>query len=168
MGVQSSEIFTQRVNEMMNQRHLSKKDMAEKLNVDYSTFWRKLNGQRNVDINLLMQIAEILETTVSYLMGETDNPERVDEARSVKEKSYKPISYSYWGSVVDETHEVAESDDKEAISYVFQILKYALSLLPMVTDIQISAMPNVRKSYVTNMPVMVGEHNENKLTVAPA
>ena len=80
MGVQSSEIFTQRVNQMMKRCFLTKKDMAERLNVDYSTFWRKLNGKRNVDIVLLRQIAEILGTSAAYLMGDTDNPAQVDTA----------------------------------------------------------------------------------------
>ena len=74
MGVQSPDIFTERVNKLMKRLSLSKKDMANRLNVDYSTFWRKLNGKRNVDIPVLIQIAGILGTSVSYLVGETNNP----------------------------------------------------------------------------------------------
>lgn len=74
MGTQSPDIFTERVSRLMKRNSLSKKDMASRLNVDYSTFWRKLNGKRNVDIPVLIQIAGILGTSVSYLVGETDNP----------------------------------------------------------------------------------------------
>ena len=168
MKTQSADIFAQRVIEMMNQRHFTKAEMAKRLNVDYSTFWRKLNGQRSIDIPLLRQIANVLGTTVSYLMGETDNSERNVNVQEREVKEVKPISYSYWGGVVDETHEVAESEDKEAISYVFQILNYALSLLPVAVDMQGSVVPKTMKPYVANMPVMLGKHNENKLTVATA
>ena len=74
MGMQSPDIFTERVSNLMKKLSLSKKDMANRLNVDYSTFWRKLNGKRNVDIPVLIQIAGILGTSVSYLVGETNNP----------------------------------------------------------------------------------------------
>lgn len=74
MVTQSPDIFTERVNKLMKRNALSKKEMASRLNVDYSTFWRKLNGKRNVDIPVLIQIAGILGTSVSYLVGETDNP----------------------------------------------------------------------------------------------
>ena len=76
------DIFTERVSLLMKRNFLSKKDMAMRLHVDYSTFWRKLNGRRNVDISALIQIAEILGTTVSYLIGETDNPEKFVAAKT--------------------------------------------------------------------------------------
>ena len=72
--MQSPDIFTERVSHLMKRNSLSKKDMASRLNVDYSTFWRKLKGKRNVDMSVLIQIARILGTSVSYLVGETDNP----------------------------------------------------------------------------------------------
>ena len=70
-------LFTERVSDLMKRRFLTKKDMAERLNVDYSTFWRKLNGKRNVDMALLKQIADILGTSVAYLIGETDKTEAI-------------------------------------------------------------------------------------------
>ena len=79
--MQAIDIFTERVSKLMKLNSLSKKDMATRLNVDYSTFWRKLNGKRNVDISVLMQIAEILGTSVAYLIGETDKPERMGNKR---------------------------------------------------------------------------------------
>ena len=82
MTTLSPDIFTERVSLLMKRNFLSKKDMATRLHVDYSTFWRKLNGRRNVDISALIQIAEILGTTVSYLIGETDNPEKFVTAKT--------------------------------------------------------------------------------------
>lgn len=64
----------QRTNKLMEERYLSKKDMAERLGMEYLTFWRKLKGKRGIDVALLIQIAQVLGTSVAYLLGETDNP----------------------------------------------------------------------------------------------
>ena len=71
---QIPEILMQRTNKLMSERFLSKKEMAERLNMEYLTFWRKLNGKRGIDVVFLMNVAYVLGTTVAYLLGETDNP----------------------------------------------------------------------------------------------
>ena len=68
------EILMQRTNKLMAERFLSKKEMAERLNMEYLTFWRKLKGKRGIDVVFLMNVAYVLGTTVAYLLGETDNP----------------------------------------------------------------------------------------------
>ena len=78
METQVPEILMDRTNKLMTERYLSKKDMAERLGMEYLTFWRKLKGKRGIDVVLLMKIAKVLGTTVSYLLGETDNPLLVD------------------------------------------------------------------------------------------
>lgn len=102
MEMQSTDIFTERVNKLMKTLSLSKKDMASRLNVDYSTFWRKLNGKRNVDISVLMQIAGILGTSVAYLIGETSNP-------------IPPTKSSDDTSIVNEDLSTTEKTSKETI-----------------------------------------------------
>ena len=126
MGVQSSEIFTQRVSELMKKNFLTKKDMANRLNVDYSTFWRKLNGKRNVDMALLKQIAEILGTSTAYLIGETDNPITIPQQEPHAEYI---ANYAYWGGIVDNSRDMAENGDRDAIAYAFQMLKQSIKLL---------------------------------------
>ena len=165
MRVQSSNIFTQRVSELMKQNFLTKKDMAKRLNVDYSTFWRKLNGQRNVDMVLLKRIAEILGTSTAYLMGETDNS--VPMPQSVEEEDYK-INYAYWGGVLDNSQDLAKNGDKDTIVYVSQMLRRALSLLSSKIEVKTPLTPIGDKQSIANMPVIVGDHNESHLTVNPA
>ena len=165
MRVQSSNIFTQRVSELMKQNFLTKKDMAERLNVDYSTFWRKLNGQRNVDMVLLKRIAEILGTSTGYLIGETNNP--VPIYQSMEKGEYK-INYAYWGEVLDNSQDLAKNGDKDTIAYVSQMLRRALSLLTPKTDIKSPLNSTGEKRTIANMPVIVGDNNESNLTVNPA
>ena len=74
METQETEILYQRVEKLMTERFISIKDMAERLNMEYVTLWRKLNGKRSIDVSLLKRIAEILGTSAAYLLGETDDP----------------------------------------------------------------------------------------------
>ena len=67
-------ILIRRTNQLMDKMYLTKKEMAERLGMEYLTFWRKLNGKRGIDVPLLMKIAKVLGTSASYLLGETDNP----------------------------------------------------------------------------------------------
>ena len=82
MENQVTNILVQRTNKLMAERYLTKKDMAERLNMEYLTFWRKLNGKRGIDVILLMKIAEVLGTSASYLLGETDNPSLLADSTS--------------------------------------------------------------------------------------
>ena len=66
-------ILIKRTNQLMNKMYLTKREMAERLGMEYLTFWRKLNGKRGIDVTLLMKIAKVLGTSASYLLGETDN-----------------------------------------------------------------------------------------------
>ena len=45
MENQVPEILMDRTNKLMTERYLSKKDMAERLGMEYLTFWRKLKGK---------------------------------------------------------------------------------------------------------------------------
>lgn len=74
MEGQVPEVLMGRTNRLMAERAITKKEMADRLDMEYLTFWRKLKGKRGIDVVLLMKIANVLGTSVSYLVGETDNP----------------------------------------------------------------------------------------------
>ena len=166
MGVQSTDVFKQRVSQLMKLCSLSKKDMAQRLNLDYSTFWRKLNGQRNVDMELLKRIAEILGTSTAYLIGETDNPNpnTLLSAENVLDAEQETISFAYWGTVADNARNIAKSGDKDAIVYVSQMLKRALAFLNTTYKPTTSAIDKA----AINMPLIVGDNNESNLTLGTA
>ncbi|MBR1437884.1 MAG: helix-turn-helix transcriptional regulator [Synergistaceae bacterium] len=67
----------------MTERYINKKEMAERLGMEYLTFWRKLKGKRGIDVVLLMDIAHVLGTSAAYLLGETDNPSSIVGEKSV-------------------------------------------------------------------------------------
>lgn len=169
MGAQTPDIFMQRVSEMMKRRFISKKDMAERLNVDYSTFWRKLNGKRNVDVSLLMRIAEILGTSAGYLLGETDNPLSIvpyekDVSEDILQKNRGNIEtgernfdgFAYWGSVLDKAKKVAEHGNIQEMSLIEQLLKSAV-------DVIVSAKEQEKLvgDFSSDRPVYYGSHHNN-------
>ena len=135
-----------RIEERMKKCYLNKSEMAKRLDMDYSTFWRKMNGEYSVDAVLLKKIAEVLGTSVAYLMGETDNPvlgvsEEPEQLQLQKAEKPQDISYinsekteddlglSYWGSVVDNARRVAKFGNYENMFDVSEMLKRAQASL---------------------------------------
>ena len=146
MEDKKTEIFIERMNDLMRKMNISKKEMANQLGMEYLTFWRKLNGKRSVDVTLLGKVAEILGTSVAYLMGETDNPvlgvsEEPEQLQLQKAEKPQDISYinsekteddlglSYWGSVVDNARRVAKFGNYENMFDVSEMLKRAQASL---------------------------------------
>lgn len=176
MDKQIPEVLMQRTSKLMAERFLSKKDMAERLGMEYLTFWRKLNGKRGIDVVLLMKIADVLGTSTAYLLGETNNPNRdTSVPADTANKHYRtfraeaPMSYGYWGDVTDKARDVATSGDKDAIAYVAQMLNLALSLLSSKSkpkqDVEKTATTTNGDMGFTNNPLMIGKYNENNLTI---
>ncbi len=56
--------------------HISQELLAEELDVHVNTIRRWEQGKQAPDANKLELLAEALDTTVAYLSGETDNPQR--------------------------------------------------------------------------------------------
>lgn len=68
------DILSERVKGLLEARNISQKDISEKLGVEYSTLWRRLKGERKINIDFLKLLAESLGTSSAYLLGETDDP----------------------------------------------------------------------------------------------
>ncbi len=78
-----TQILNDRIKELLLEKRISKAEISEKLGIGYSTLWRRLNGERGINANFLMELASILCTTVSYLLGETDSPLPNDKNKSL-------------------------------------------------------------------------------------
>lgn len=166
-----SEKISERLKNLMEEKRYSKAEISEKLGIGYSTLWRRLNGERSINIDFLMELASALGTSIAYLVGETDNPEpNGAEAIHIQEhvsgKSTATTNYAYWGGVVDEANKVAERGDAREISSIEPLLKLAYDALSSGKSKLKS--PSVDSSVVAHMPVYGGHHNENKMTVKTA
>ena len=66
--------LTQRIKQVMAEKHLSPTKVAEKLGVNYTTLWRRLHGDREINVDFLVDLADVLGTSAAFLLGETDDP----------------------------------------------------------------------------------------------
>ena len=128
-----------------------------------------------MNIDFLSELAQVLDTSVSYLIGETDNPERgtnmeIPEIHLQTQNSRAepmPTNYAYWGGVVDEAHKVAERGNATEINSIEPLLKLAY-------DTVLNSREKLEKedcaistegAVVAQMPVYGGHHNSNRMTV---
>lgn len=65
-------IFSVRLSEIMNQQHISQKDLAQKVQVTESAMSYYVKGDRTPRSDVLSRIASALGVTTDYLLG-TDN-----------------------------------------------------------------------------------------------
>ena len=80
-------MFSDRIARLRKEKGLSQKDLAEQLGVSIDSVRRWEQGKRSPDVEMLNKIAEKLDTTVSYISGETENPQRsIDPLTSISNK----------------------------------------------------------------------------------
>ena len=63
-----------RLKELREENGVSQKQIAEYLNIKQNTYSQYENGQRQIPIELLIQLALYFETSIDYLLDITDNP----------------------------------------------------------------------------------------------
>lgn len=68
-----------RLKEQRTALRLSQESLAERLDVHVNTIRRWEQDRQAPDAKKLDSLAEALHTTVAYLSGETDNPQREDD-----------------------------------------------------------------------------------------
>ena len=65
-------VFPQRLKELRKKRGYTQTDLGKKVGVKQSTFTNWENGKREPNFETLLKLASILNTTASYLLGESD------------------------------------------------------------------------------------------------
>ena len=65
-------IFTERLKELRLKKRLTQTELGEKVGVKQNTFTNWENGKREPNFETLLKLASILNTTTSYLLGESD------------------------------------------------------------------------------------------------
>lgn len=68
----TSNIFPQRLRELRLKKGLTQTELGEKVGVKQNTFTNWENGKREPNFETLLKLASILNTTTSYLLGESD------------------------------------------------------------------------------------------------
>lgn len=67
----------ERVEALRRERYVSEESFGEALSISERTYKRWLKGDTEPSISVTSRIAVLLDTTVAYLIGETNEPKRV-------------------------------------------------------------------------------------------
>lgn len=81
-----------RILELSKQKGIKQTFMCDRLNVDNSYFRTVKKQNSTIPPERLAQIADILGTTVEYLNGETDNPEKEKSPSDLDELLSDPLN----------------------------------------------------------------------------
>lgn len=65
-----------RLKEMREKNGLTQRQLAERLGMLQPQYFRYENGTRDVPSELLIQLANLYQVSIDYLLGQTDAPER--------------------------------------------------------------------------------------------
>lgn len=104
-------------------------------------------------------LANMLNTSVAYLMGETDNPEPIAsiEIQHSLQGDEQDIDYAYWGGIVNNVRKLLARGDKCAIMSITPLLKLAYEMLAQG---EYSA-----RTAIAQMPIWGGSNNTNTQNV---
>ncbi len=69
MKKNSKQILCEHVNRLLRERNISKRELADGINMDKSNLGKMLNGQHPFDINLLDPIADFFEVNCEDLIA---------------------------------------------------------------------------------------------------
>lgn len=68
--------FSERLTQLIQDRHVQKKDLAESLGITYRQLRRYETGEYNPDFDGLIKLADFFNVSLDYLVGRSDTPER--------------------------------------------------------------------------------------------
>jgi len=65
-----------RIRDLREDKDITQKEMAHILNCSQQVYSNYEWGQRDIPTDILIKIARHFNTSIDYLLGETDNPKR--------------------------------------------------------------------------------------------
>lgn len=66
-----------RLKDLREDNDVKQKYLAEYLNIKQNTYSQYENGKREIPLDTLWKLADYYNTSVDYLIGRTDNPNRI-------------------------------------------------------------------------------------------
>lgn len=67
-----------RIKELRNQMNISQQTLADALHVTQQSIYKYEHGLAEPDLGILIECAKYFNTSVDYLIGATDNPNRYE------------------------------------------------------------------------------------------
>ena len=69
----------QRIRDMREDHDLTQVQMAEMLHMSQPGYSKYESGDNDIPTAVLIQLAKIYDTSIDYLLGQTNNPNRYEE-----------------------------------------------------------------------------------------
>lgn len=66
-----------RLKDLREDNDVKQKQLADYLNIKQNTYSQYENGKREIPIEMLWKLADFYNTSVDYIIGRTDNPNRL-------------------------------------------------------------------------------------------
>ncbi len=76
----------ERLTQLIENSGLRRDALAEKADITVQTLYNYENGKREPSLDLLGRIAKVLQTSIAYLVGETDEPSAITLPRATVDK----------------------------------------------------------------------------------
>ena len=97
---------------------ISGQEIADALGTTRTTVYRWEAGLSEPNDSTKVELAKMLNTSVAYLMDETDNPKPEN----------RPENFAYWGEMLDRAQKVIKRGDSKEISVIGNIIRTACEL----------------------------------------
>ncbi len=66
-----------RLKDLREDNDVKQKELADYLNIKQNTYSQYENGKREIPLETLWKLADYYNTSVDYLIGKTDNPNKI-------------------------------------------------------------------------------------------
>ena len=70
-----------RIRDLREDRDLNQTQVAKMLNMSHTTYSKYETGENDIPTEILIKLAEFYNTSIDYLLNQTDNPMRYESKR---------------------------------------------------------------------------------------
>ncbi len=99
-----------RLKELRFKKNLSRNEVAEKLNIKPRTYLSYENNEREPNSEMLIALANFFDVSIDYLIGRTDNPQRIEYKRESSNKEHSTL--------LEEINDLSEDEKQDVIEYI--------------------------------------------------
>lgn len=93
--------FIERVRSLMKEKNMSQKELAEKAGITEASMSKYLSGERTPRVDVIVNLANALETTTDYLLGNDVNDCRsFIETKALLARSKKDLTADQKNSLI--------------------------------------------------------------------
>ena len=119
--------MSNRISELRQKNKLTQKELADKLNINYSVLSRIETGERSIRDDELLEIADFFNVTTDYLLGRSSNPKLSRKNELDIHRDLEAMKENFNKGALQMQLDGEELDD-EVIQYILDNLEDALTI----------------------------------------